>query len=505
VSPITTRAGAAFESMPEALRSLVAGQTALEHTSPVDERAADGLSVIEAEELLRHLAVSGWGEELLQQPIAAPIPAPAVRVGCTGDEKTGNDDKLVRAESRYRTLVEQLPAVTFLAALEEDDNELYVSPQIESLLGFSQKEWVEDPILWYRQLHPDDRVRWHSEFAQTCALGKDFHSEYRFIARDGRVVWVQGEAKMVRNEDGRPVYLQGIAFDITARKHVEEALHRANQVLQEEIGERQRVEEMFRRVNSDLVLAHGQAVEANRIKSTFLANMSHELRTPLNAIIGYSELLQELAARKIAEDPTPDLEKINRAGKHLLTIINDILDLSKIEAGKIQLLPEQFNIAKLTNEVETTISPSVSQNANTLEIACADGLGTMYSDLTRIRQCLLNLLSNACKFTRNGTIRLEVTREDGPGGDRVLFRVRDSGIGMTPEQVHRLFQAFVQADASTSRVYGGTGLGLAITRKICQMLGGEVVVESAIGKGSTFSLHLPATLGIEPAATVTIE
>jgi PAS domain S-box-containing protein len=464
---------------------------------------AEEQSLQEAEDILRQLGgVDSRSVGMTQRP-----GVPGIREGAEGH---GVAEKARRAEARYRTLVEQLPAVTFMAALEGGENELYVSPQIESLLGFSQKEWLEDPILWYRQLHPDDRVRWHTEFAQTCAAGKHFRDEYRVLARDGRVVWVHGEAQVVHDEHGNPLYLQGIAFDITARKQAEEALReahdkldrrvsertaelaRANKVLEQEIAERQRIEEELRRVNGVLVVAHQQAVEANQVKSTFLANMSHELRTPLNAIIGYSELLQELAARKIPKDPTADLQKISRAGKHLLTIINDILDHSKIEAGKVQLLPEHFGISGLIQEVATTVQPLAARNGNTLEIVEGEGLGSMYTDITRMRQCLLNLLSNACKFTEQGTIGLEASRERKPDFDRVVFRVRDSGIGMTPEQVGRLFQAFAQADVSTTRKYGGTGLGLSITRKICQMMGGEVSVESDPGAGSTFTIRVPA-------------
>jgi PAS domain S-box-containing protein len=481
--------------------------------------AAEVLTLSVAEDILRGLASAGAGGTGKRRPRAEATPAQPVPVVLDQGDSAGKEQKSRRAETRYRTLVEQLPAVTFLAALDEGDNELYVSPQIEVLLGFSQREWLEDPILWYRQLHPDDRARWHSEFAQTCAIAKHFRAEYRFIARDGHVVWVHGEAQVVRDDQGNPLYLQGMAFDITARKNAEEALvkandelelrvrertaelARANAVLQQEISERQRVEEVIRRVNADLVAAHERAVEANQVKSTFLANMSHELRTPLNAIIGYSELLQELAAENIARDPTAELRHINRAGKHLLLIINDILDLSKIEAGKIELMPEHFPVNELIREMETTITPLLSKNGNSLEIKAGDALGIMHTDLTRLRQCLLNLLSNACKFTRKGTIGLEVARERRPNGDRVLFWVRDSGIGMTSEQIARLFQAFTQADASTTRKYGGTGLGLAITRKLCQMLGGEVSVESTLGKGSTFSFWVPAALDIDRAGT----
>jgi PAS domain S-box-containing protein len=377
--------------------------------------------------------------------------------------------KLHRAEARYRSLIEQMPAVTFMASLDGGDNELYVSPQIEEMLGFTQKEWLDNPVLWYTQLHPDDQSRWHIEFAETCATGKNFRAEYRFIARDGHVIWVHGEAKMVRDEVGNPVYLQGIAFDITSRKESEDAMREARD----------------------------KAVEANQIKDTFLANMSHELRTPLNAILGYSELLQARAVRKIQKDPVPELEKIDRAGTHLLEIINDILDASKIEAGKMQLYEEDFDITDLIREIEDVVRPLLLKNANAFVVNAGDHLGRMHSDLTRTRQCLLNLVGNACKFTQDGTIVLEVRRErtsSQPDRDRVVFRIRDNGIGITQEQMSRLFQPFTQADASTTRKYGGTGLGLAITRKFARMMGGDVHVESVPGQGSTFTFWVPAIL-----------
>ena len=553
-------------------------------------------------------------------------------------ESNSSRTKLLKAEARYRTLVEQLPAVTFMAALDEGINELYVSPQIERLLGFTQKQWLEDPVLWYRQLHPDDQLRWHLEFARTCSTGASFRSEYRFLTRDGRVVWVHGEAQVVRDEMGRPIFLQGIAFDITERKRAEDALRQmhdelerqvaertaqlaqANEVLQAEISERKRAEERFRtiveaspnatvmvnragtivlvnsltetlfgytreelvgqsvdilvperfrgphpsyrtlffsdpkarsmgsgrdlygrrrdgseipveiglnpidtpdglmvlsaivditerkradeelrRVNNELAQAHEKSLEASKVKSTFLANMSHELRTPLNAIIGYSELLQELAAMKGQSDVLPDLAKINRAGKHLLELINDILDISKIEAGKMQLYLQDFSVSELIQETIATIKPLAEKNGNVLITDLGDNLGSIHADITRVRQTLFNLLSNACKFTQKGTITLKIRRVTIDGIDWFEFYVMDTGIGMTSEQIARLFQPFSQADASTTRKYGGTGLGLAITRKICQMMGGDVTVVSELGKSSTFTARIPAVVVSPPA------
>jgi signal transduction histidine kinase len=251
--------------------------------------------------------------------------------------------------------------------------------------------------------------------------------------------------------------------------------------------------------------------------------MSHELRTPMNAIIGYSEMLQEEAEDLDQKGFIPDLQKIHGAGKHLLGLINDILDLSKVEAGKMTLFLEEFDVAKLVNEVAATVQPLIAKNANRLEVDCPLDLGLMRADQTKVRQTLFNLLSNASKFTERGTITLKVgqaSRLPGAAGARVLvdantsaaeaasggrrdacptieFRITDTGIGMTPEQLAKLFQAFTQADSSTSRKYGGTGLGLAISRKFCQMMGGDITVQSEAGKGSVFTVMLPAQLAEE--------
>jgi PAS domain S-box-containing protein len=249
-----------------------------------------------------------------------------------------------------------------------------------------------------------------------------------------------------------------------------------------------------KRAEADILQARDAAEASSRAKSQFLAMMSHELRTPLTIIIGHSEMLLEDAAEAGHEDLVPDLQQVHTHSKHLLTLINDLLDMSKIEAGKVHLFLEEFDVRAVVGEVATTVQPLLTANGNTLDIALLPNLGTMCADVTRFKQCLLNLLSNACKFTKQGQVRLTADRTTLVDQDWIKFRVTDTGIGMTPEQLKRIFETFTQADLSTTRKYGGTGLGLSITRRLCRLMGGDVFVESTPGKGSTFTIKLPAVV-----------
>jgi signal transduction histidine kinase/DNA-binding response OmpR family regulator len=248
----------------------------------------------------------------------------------------------------------------------------------------------------------------------------------------------------------------------------------------------------------------GQQLEvASQLKSQFLANMSHELRTPLNAIIGVTEMLHEDAVDLNLDDQLEPLERVLRAAKHLLALINDILDLSKIEAGKMDIHLESFAIVPLVQDVAQTIQTIAAKNGNEIVLDCPADIGSMHADQTRIRQALLNLASNATKFTEKGTVTIAARRAAGDGREWVTMAVTDTGIGLSPEQMGKLFQDFVQADASTTRKYGGTGLGLAISRRFCQMMGGDITVASEPGKGSTFTIRLPAKVGtVQPAAAL---
>ena len=239
-----------------------------------------------------------------------------------------------------------------------------------------------------------------------------------------------------------------------------------------------------------LRVAKEAAEEADRTKSGFLAMVSHELRTPLTTIIGYSEMLLDQAKDDNLPQYTADLNQIHTAGQHLLALINDILDFSKIEAGKLEIAKEPFVPSSLIRDLMVSVEPLAKKNNNKVEVDCPDDLGKGVGDPTRIRQCVLNLVGNACKFTKDGTVKVTARRD----GDMLKIAVTDSGIGMTPEQVGRLFQAFTQVDSSAGRKYGGTGLGLAISQKLCRAMGGQITVQSEAGKGSTFTMTIKAIL-----------
>jgi signal transduction histidine kinase/CheY-like chemotaxis protein len=275
-----------------------------------------------------------------------------------------------------------------------------------------------------------------------------------------------------------------------ARKNAEDAresLRQVNEGLEQKVAER----------TAELERAVTAAREANQAKSAFLAKMSHELRTPMNAIIGYSEMLLEDATAEGKQGMADDLQKILSAARHLLGLINDVLDLSKIEAGKMQLYLETFDLQTLVQEVTSTIAPLVEKRRNSLVVNCTPVIGSMHGDATKIRQTLLNLLSNSSKFTENGRVELKIEREISDNQVWVVMQVIDTGIGMTAEQMARLFKPFTQADESTASKFGGTGLGLAISKQFAQMMGGDITVTSTPGAGSNFTMRVPAR--VKPA------
>jgi PAS domain S-box-containing protein len=370
------------------------------------------------------------------------------------------NDQLVRSQRELRRQKEYFEALVLnspvaIAIIDLDANVVSWNPAAERLFGYTQAQAVGRSI--------DDLV------AETPQMRAEVLKYTQQISSDGRVDVVTRRSR----KDGTIVDVELLAVPVTVG------------------GEQVGTYAMYHDI-TELQHARQQAEAANRAKSTFLANMSHELRTPLNAIIGYSEMLQEEAEDLGQQDLIPDLQKINASGRHLLGLINAVLDLSKIEAGKMDLYLENVDVASMVEDTAAVLHPLVVKNDNELQIHCPDTVGSMWADLTKVRQTVFNLLSNACKFTKEGTIRLDVTREYAAGEDWLTFAVSDTGIGMTREQMGKLFQEFSQADASTTRDYGGTGLGLALSRRLCRMMGGDITVESEVGKGSTFTMRLPA-------------
>ena len=288
---------------------------------------------------------------------------------------------------------------------------------------------------------------------------------------DGQVVWIRAYGTVARDSEGKATDMYGVTQDVTEYVHAQQALKQAKEA----------------------------ADMANQAKSTFLANMSHELRTPMNAILGYSEMLMEEAEDLDQEDFIPDLKKINQAGTHLLSLINDVLDLAKIEAGKIELYAEDIDVGGLVDEVMGTAKPLMEKNNNQFKLERDEYLGAARQDLTKLRQSLFNLLSNAAKFTREGTVTLQASRAKSGDGDWLTFTISDTGIGIRADKLGQVFEEFTQADESTTRDYGGTGLGLAISRRFCRMMGGDITVRSQTGEGSAFTIRIPA---IAPAASL---
>ncbi len=293
--------------------------------------------------------------------------------------------------------------------------------------------------------------------------------------------------------DGFNTMLAEIQERDTALQSANDELQTQTEELEGEVANRKKTQE-------ELLAAKRAAEDASRAKSAFLANMSHELRTPLNAIIGYSEMIEEEIQDCGQFQNVQDVQKIQSAGKHLLGLINDVLDLSKIEAGKMELHLENFDLTAAIQEMTATFQPTVAKNDNRLELHLAENLGTVKADITKLRQILFNLLSNACKFTDHGTISLHAERDTLGGQDWIRCLVRDTGIGISPEQQANLFKEFAQADVSIARKYGGTGLGLAISHRFAQLMGGTIRVESEQGKGSTFIMELPAHVTGEAVA-----
>ncbi|WP_428395601.1 response regulator [Lichenicoccus sp.] len=368
--------------------------------------------------------------------------------------------ELILSEERFRTLIEASASIIWLMPASGR----FAAPQTAWTAFTGQDGVAMQGNGWMDCVHPDDQAETARLWPGAIAAGVPFILEHRLRRTDGTWRNMLARGVPVRNDSGAVREWVGTHTDITDQRQAE----------------------------ADLLAAKQTAEDANRAKSQFLANMSHELRTPLSAVIGYSEMLEEEIEDLGQKSLLDDVRKINSNARHLLSLINDVLDLSKIEAERMTTYAEDFSTAGLLREVASTVEALVATKHNRLmlDLGAETELGSMHTDQVKLRQCLFNLISNAAKFTENGTITVRARREDTD----LLFSVADSGIGMTAEQLERLFERFAQADASTTRRFGGTGLGLAITRAFCRLLGGDVTVESVEGQGSTFTMRIPALL-----------
>ncbi len=395
-------------------------------------------------------------------PVSQPDDAESAAAGVVVTDVTGRkraELRMRQSEERFRTVVDASAAIVWVTSAAG----MFEQPQFRWTLFTGQTFEQLKGAGWLDAVHPDDREATLSAWTAATAAVSEFTLEHRLRRADG--AWRDMEVRAVPvMEEGAVREWVGTHTDITERKLAEAELNAAKEA----------------------------AEAANRAKSQFLANMSHELRTPLSAVIGYSEMIEEEMQELKQVELLGDVRKINSNARHLLSLINDVLDLSKIEAERMTTFAEDFGVEALVRDVAGTVDTLVQQKGNTLalDLDSPEPLGAMRTDQVKLRQCLFNLVSNAAKFTEHGRITLAVRRE----ADVVTFDVSDTGIGMTPEQLSGLFERFAQADASTTRRFGGTGLGLAITRAFSRLLGGEVTVRSVYGEGSTFSIRLPALL-----------
>jgi PAS domain S-box-containing protein len=389
-------------------------------------------------------------------------------------ERKRSEAQLRKLEARYRSLVEGIPAVTFMAALDEGVNELYVSPQIEALLGFSQQEWLENPILWYTQLHADDRQRWHTEFARTCATGEPFRSVYRLLSRSGEVVWVHGEAKLVRDDDGLPLFLQGVAFDITGIKHAEEELKALNRTLEQRVADRTAVAEERAQ----------ELARSNAALEQFGYVVAHDLRQPLRTMKSYIQKLAEHYQGQFDELAGSYVTRSINDADRMRVLIDDLLAYSRVRTQGKEPAPTDCGaaLAAAWANLQAAIEESGA-------VVTADWLPTVLADATQLVQLFQNLVANAMKFQAGQppSIHVSARRE----GDFWVIAVADNGIGIEAQYLQRIFG--LGERLHTTSKYPGNGIGLATCEKIVQRHGGRIWASSpALGQGSTFSFTLPA-------------
>jgi PAS domain S-box-containing protein len=384
--------------------------------------------------------------------------------------------ELAESEAKFRAFYDL--NLVGLAATSAEKGWILVNDYLCNLLEYDEQALRK--LSWADLTHPDDLPLDEAEFDR-MARGEieQYDIEKRLISRTGREIPAYLSVSCVRKPDRSVDFVVAVVVDITDQKAAEAALRAAR---------------------DEADIAREAAEAGTRAKSAFLANMSHELRTPMNAIIGYSEMLAEEFEDEGQEDYLSDIAKIRGAGKHLLSLINDILDLSKIEAGRVDLLLERFDLAEMLRETIATARPLMDARGVGFEVALSEDLGAVRADLTKLRQVVLNLLSNAAKFTHEGVVELGAESFERDGDRWIRLAVKDTGIGIEADKLDNVFEEFTQADLSTTREYGGTGLGLAISRRFCRMMGGDITASSVVGEGSTFTIEIPASVDALEAA-----
>jgi PAS domain S-box-containing protein len=389
-----------------------------------------------------------------------------------------------RDEAKFRTLVENIPAVTFIAPLDESLPELYVSPQIEHLLGFSQKEWLEDPVLWHRQLHPEDRERWNHQFAPTCASGQPFDSVYRFVGKDGRVVWVHGSASIVRNADGEPSFLQGVAFDITSIRQAEEALRAAEESLRRSNAElEQRVQERTQELAESMAELQMKTEELEQ----FAYVASHDLREPLRSLVNYPEKVQRTYGGKVDAQHDDWIGRTISGATRMRRLIEDLSLYSRAVRSDQNFQP--VNAAAAAGEACANLQAAIEESAAEVML---DYLPTVTGNRELLILLFQNLIGNAVKFrAADRVVRVDVGARRNL--EDWLFWVRDNGIGIEAKYLTRIFG--LGQRLHSAKQYPGTGFGLAICEKIVVRHGGRVWVESEPGRGSTFFFTMPVVAG----------
>ena len=453
--------------------------------------------------------LGGDGPTQLIEMLSGIVSAGNLSLRPNGSKPAATDSRppvpdLSNHAARYRTLVEQIPAIVFMAYLDQGIGEAYVSPHIEKLLGYTQEEWLDDPVRWFEHIHPDDKVRWSIEAASMFIKGDPLRSVYRVLARDGRVIWFHCEVKMVHRDDGVPWFIHGVAIDVTELKEAEAELRkahdeletrvskrttelaRANQDLRIEIAQRERLEAERARLFELEREARRQAEAANRLKDEFLATVSHELRNPLNVIVGNAAILLRIDESPVVRRAA---ETIQRNALAQAQLVSDLLDLSRLQMGKLEVDRQTVSLNPIINDAVDTVRAEAQAKNISLQINLPSESLFVHGDAIRLRQIIWNLLNNAVKFTpRDGIIKITL----GTTGNEAKLTIADSGQGIDPKFLPHVFDRFRQGDPSTTRYYGGMGIGLALVRELAGLHQGRVEAHSA-GKnqGAQFTVWLP--------------